>query len=239
MKVSVITPTGGRPMAFELCELWMSRQTRQPDEWIVIDDFEFPTKCTMGQKVIRRTPFWDLNSGITLQLNLLEAFKIIEGDIILVMEDDDWYSPDYIKNMVEKFQTPDFENKTPHLIGAGLYVYYNINNFTYSYHNNINHSSLSQVAFCKKLIPQISVLLKYFSKVMFFDMELWKWTKCNKTIFLTKKPWCVGIKGLPGRPGVMHEHRKKLDYLDTKELDKLKEWIGKEDFEIYNKNFLI
>lgn len=233
MNISVITPTGGRPLAFELCELWMSRQTLKPNQWIVVDDFEIPTKCTMGQTIIRREPFWTPSSGLTLQKNLEEALKIVNGDIILIMEDDDWYHQDYIKNMVRKFNQPNFEGQSSHLIGAGLYVYYNINNFTYTFHNNIHHSSLSQVAFTKKLIKQINIILQAFPYVQFFDIKLWSFARCNKTVFLTKNPWCVGIKGLPGRPGVMDEHRKPAFFPDTKQLSQLTEWIGKDDLEIY------
>lgn len=261
MKVSVITPTGGRPLAFELCELWMSRQTQQPDEWIVVDDYPTPTKCTMNQQVIRRTPFWspnsewslrypyglyDDNDGIyyekyvrllncrphTLHLNLIEAFKIISGDIILIMEDDDWYSPFYIENMVKKFLTLNYEGLKHHLIGAAMCPYFNISNFTYNIHNNIHHSSLSQVCFTKKLIPQINLLLDYFKYEYFFDLALWRHTNCNKTTFLTQTKWFVGIKGLPGRAGVTGEHRKQLPYKDPKFL-KLEEWIGKENVNIY------
>jgi hypothetical protein len=236
MKVSVITPTGGRPIAFELCELWMSRQTKQPDEWIVVDDFPIATKCTRNQHVIRRTPFWSPNSGHTLQLNLIEAFKIVTGDIILIMEDDDWYSPFYIENMVKKFLTLNSEGSAHHLIGAAIYPYFNIDNFTYHIHNNIHHSSLSQVCFTKRLLPQMEVLLNYFKHAHFFDLELWGYARCNKTMFLTKTEWCVGIKGLPGRPGVMDEHRKPLPFPDPKFLQ-LEKWIGKEDVEIY-KNYI-
>lgn len=232
MKVSVITPTGGRPMAFELCELWMSRQTQQPDQWIVVDDFPIPTKCTMNQQVIRRTPFWKPDSMHTLQLNLIEALKIVTGDIILIMEDDDWYSPFYIENMVKKFLTLNYEGLPYHLIGAAIYPYFNINNFTYHIHNNIHHSSLSQVCFTKRFLPQLSVLLKFFTNAHFFDLELWKYAKCHKTMFLTKTQWCVGIKGLPGRPGVMEEHRKLLPFSDPNFLQ-LEQWIGKEDVQIY------
>ena len=100
MKISVITLTGGREIAFTLCERWMKRQTLKPDEWIVVDDYEKRTKCKMGQKVIRRKPFWRPGE-MTLQKNLLEALKIVTGDIILIIEDDDWYSPNYIENILD------------------------------------------------------------------------------------------------------------------------------------------
>ena len=47
-RITVLTPTCDRPVAFALCERWMRAQTRQPDEWIVADGGRTP--------VIRR---WD------------------------------------------------------------------------------------------------------------------------------------------------------------------------------------
>ena len=40
---TIITPTGDRPDAFELCCKYVQRQTIKPVEWIVIDDGETPT----------------------------------------------------------------------------------------------------------------------------------------------------------------------------------------------------
>ena len=237
MKISVITPTGGRSLAFELCELCMSKQTIQPYEWIVVDDYIVPTQCTMGQKVIRRQPFWKTGQ-MTLQKNLLEALKVVTGDIIFIIEDDDWYSPNYIENMVKKIETLS-EGKpignSSLLIGEGVSLYYNIRNYTYYYFNNMSYSSLFQTAFTKDLIPQINNLLIKYMDNLYFDGCLWKDLEhCNKIVFLTKSPWSIGMKGLRGKR-FMHTfgHNKELSFLDEKHFYFLEKMIGKTDAEIY------
>lgn len=152
---------------------------------------------------------------ITLQKNLIEALKIVKKDIVLIMEDDDWYSPFYIENMIQKFLTLNHEGFKHDLIGAAIYSCFNISNLTYHVHQNINHSSLCQVAFAKKIIPQINILLQYYKYIPFFDLALWNYIRGNKTTFLTKSRWFMGIKGMPGRPGVMDEH-KKFYHIQTK-----------------------
>ena len=99
--IIAITPTGGRPEAFLLCEMWMARQTRQPDLWIVVDDVEPQTSCTMNQIHIAPTEPW--NDGPSTQhRNILLALDYIESEIggdghkLLFIEDDDYYAADYV-----------------------------------------------------------------------------------------------------------------------------------------------
>ena len=237
MKISIITPTGGRAIGFTLCERWMKRQTLKPDEWIVVDDYEKRTKCKMGQKVIRRKPFWRPGE-MTLQKNLLEALKIVTGDIILIIEDDDWYSPNYIENMVKKFETLS-EGKSISesslLIGEGHSLYYHVRNYTHKYFDNMDHASLFQTGFTKDLIPKINDLLIKNINQMYFDDRLWKDIKdCNKCIFLTKSPWSVGIKGLVGERFVgTFGHFQGLPDLDKKYCNLLQKIMPKEEVELY------
>jgi glycosyltransferase involved in cell wall biosynthesis len=235
MKITVITPTGGRPNAFEYCEKLIARQTRKPDQWIVVDDFEIPTECTMNQHLIRRTPYWKPWEN-TLQLNLIEGLKAVKGDIVLIMEDDDWYHRKYIENMEKKFKeyfdkfedctSEDFTLIKPSLIVAeALTKYYNIKNFSYMTHPNINHGSLFQTGFTADLIPQILTYLNTYSKETWFDFILWREIKsCHKIMFMTKYPWSIGLKGHTGRTGLGAGHNELLMYMDKEPLSTLYEW---------------
>lgn len=86
MSLTVLTPTGSRPEAFALCEKWMARQTyKGAIQWICADDGDVPTRFTMGQKVIYR----DAKPGVvTLADNLLAAIGHVEGEKVVVVEDD-------------------------------------------------------------------------------------------------------------------------------------------------------
>jgi hypothetical protein len=181
---------------------------------------------------------------MTLQKNLIEALKIVTGDIIIIIEDDDWYHPNYIKTIEQKFEQPMEQNNIPHLVGEAIGKYYNIKNYSYLIYNNINHASLCQTAFSYKLIPQTNILATYFMYERWFDAHLWKFAKCHKLMFLSKDPLVIGIKGLPGRPGAGEGHNsylqnKTMPFIDKQPFEMLEKWIGKQDTEIYKQKLII
>ena len=216
MTVTIITPTGGRSEAFALCEKYMARQTLKPDQWLVVDDYLPRTACTMGQEVIYPAHTWK-EGDMTLTKNLLEALQKATGDYILIIEDDDWYSPKYIETMVSYLKEHD-------LVGEGRAKYYNIFNSRCMIHTNMEHASLCQTAFTKKLIPDIIKTVKDNITQKFIDIEIWK-IDCKKIIF-DGKNICVGIKGMPGRGGIGYGHKDKMGKPDTRRFHLLKQWIG-------------
>lgn len=40
--ITIITPTGDRHEMFSLCAKWVSKQTVQPNQWIIVDDGKIP-----------------------------------------------------------------------------------------------------------------------------------------------------------------------------------------------------
>lgn len=221
--ITIITPTGGRPEAFALCEKYMARQSLKPDQWIVVDDYPQETICTMGQEIIRPEPFWS-EGQMTLPRNLLAGLNQAKGDIVLVIEDDDWYHPDYIKIMAEKLKDHD-------LVGEGGAWYYNIKNYRYITHDNKEHASLCQTGFSKNILEPIKKLISNNLDQMFLDLKIWK-LECNKLIF-ERLPINIGIKGMPGRGGIGYGHRDTMGKPDSEAFVLLKEWIGLPDSEIY------
>ena len=97
--LTVLTCTGDRPFQFSLCERWMARQTLQPDEWIVVDDGAVPTITTMGQRVIRRPPSDTIPQSFCR--NLLAGLQSVETPFVAIVEDDDWYSPNWLRLCVD------------------------------------------------------------------------------------------------------------------------------------------
>lgn len=237
MKISLITPTGGRPEAFNLCEHWISQQTVKPDEWIVVDDYPEATKTSMNQKVIRREPFWK-NKEMTLPINLAMGIMAATGDIIFVIEDDDWYSSNYIESMIKKIQNFD-------LVGEGLAKYYNIKTNFYYIHNNLNHAGLFQTVFKKEISKEIINLILSNKNEKYIDGLIWKFINRNKKIFISKSPLSIGIKGLPGRMGIGYFHTENSckNFVGTTKLgvgkkdlspfETLKVWIGDKDVKKY------
>ena len=143
--VTLITPTGDRIEAFELCRRWMSLQTKGQFQWIVVDDgyTPLPDYLQAGTEYVRREPKEGENH--TLPLNLKLAVSLIKGNKILIIEDDDYYGPDYIAIMSEwldKFQ----------LVGECCARYYHVPTMRYRRIGYSQHASLSQTGFRAELI---------------------------------------------------------------------------------------
>lgn len=224
MKVTVITPTGGRFDSFALCEKYMQRQTIKPDQWIVVDDCEDATPCTMGQEHIHRTPFWK-QGDMTLPQNMLAGLEAATGDVVLIMEDDDWYRADYIENMKQRLLTADMS-------GEGEAKYYNVRNHRHMVHRNMKHASLCQTGFTREIMDQIKDVTHRNIGQKFLDLHLWN-IKCNRDVFSRSDSLCVGIKGMPGRGGIGYGHKDTMGSVDARPFRMLRHWIGAEDAEIY------
>jgi len=217
--ISVITPTGGRPEAFRLCEKWMGRQTYTDFEWIVVDDGIFETETMIADQVIRPAHRW--NRECTLGLNLLASLDMVQGDAVLICEDDDHYAPDYVKTMAERLQHHD-------LVGEIPARYYNVKERRYHTHANTQHASLCQTGFRASLIPQVIDVIKG-TVGPFIDIALWK-LDVKKALHTSHL--CTGIKGMPGRAGIGMGHKSHPGWTSDPNCDVLREWIG-DDAEEY------
>ena len=224
--ITAITPTGDRQAAFAICEKWMQNQVTKPDQWIVVDDGKKPIiPNTSNMQYIRRIP--QLNEPQhTLSLNLLNVLPFIVGDKIIIIEDDDYYSPDYITFMSEqldKYDLVGFEKARYYHLGADKY---------FRFDKQIDYSSLCQTAFNKILIDEFIKQLK--NDTTFLDVRFWRKTNCNKKLFNDdNKILQVGIKGLPGREGIGAGHNPDfVKYEKDINNEVLKQWIPN-DFETY------
>ena len=218
MRVTALTPTADRPVAFALCERLMARQTRQPDEWIVADGGEAPATCTAGQLHIHQPrPPGATNFGN----NLLNGIARATGDLIIVIEDDDWLAPDHIERMAE------FGGRGYRLIGSeDTQRYYNVAKRCWRTFANVG-ASLCQTALARDLIPQFRQVIQncLMRNAFGIDRGLWCSVPRNDLAFLNRMT-VVGIKGLPGRVGLGVGHRPDARWNADPELATLTEWIG-------------
>lgn len=220
--VSVITPTGGRPQAFRLAEKYMASQTyRGPLEWIVVDDCIRPTVCTMKQIQVhvRVEPFWEARGKITLARNMAVGVRVAKHPRIVVWEDDDWYGPKWLEICLNRLE------RAP-LVGENSSRYYNIPRRCFAEFPTRRHSSLCQTAFRREIIPLVES--SYLRAVTHVDLDIWgRWD--GPKILETPSGQCVGIKGLPGRPGVGVGHRPTGgNWTSDPRGDLLSVWIGKD-----------
>jgi len=199
--ITVITPTGDRPLPFYLCQKWMLRQTRLPDQWIVVDDgHDLRDDLRVGSFTrVRRSPRED--GKFTLLDNLRAALPFVSGSKILIWEDDEYYAPEYIETVAERLDRYE-------LVGIGHSRYYHIGSRGYHVHGNTEHASLAQTAFRVTFLPAFESQLQ---GSQFLDIRLWK-TGADQHIYRDDPPLYVGIKGMPGRAGIGAGHNPRYCY---------------------------
>jgi hypothetical protein len=207
----------------------MDSQTVKMDQWLVVDDgFDpIPVKLRTGMEYVRRTP--SEGEGHTLVANLTVALPLIKGDKILIIEDDDWYGPNYIKMMSYYLNTYD-------LVGEGAARYYFAPLMLYRRIHNRAHASLCQTGFTKKILPILEGCLPGNPYV---DVRIWEAVKVNKYVFMdendTRKLHC-SMKGLKGRKGIGEGHianARNIHYQLDNGLNQLITWVGEENARIY------
>ena len=221
--ITLVTPTGDRPLAFRLCEQWMSKQSITYNQWIVVDDGIDPTEFTMGQQYIRRERK-AYDPPHTLHLNLLEALPHIEYDNVFIIEDDDYYRPNYLETYSEWLERN-------HIVGQGEAIYYSVVDKSWHQHKNTKHCSLCQTAF-KSL--NLSILEDICAKgPKFIDVNLWRLAAGRKKIDTSLPKLCIGMKGMPGRQNLACKNPHFVN--SDLDLSKLDEIIP--DSDVY-KNFL-
>lgn len=255
VEVSLVTPTRDRPEAFELCIEWMSRQTyrqRGPVQWIVVDDGD----KAVDQALLERARSWgwtvdyirraSTTEPCTLQDNLLAALNIIRGDGLLIVEDDEWYAPQYMEEMFWRLESSS-------LVGECNARYYNVRERRWNIAMNTDHVCLCRTGLRHPLYPLLSECARSSKRDgdVFVDLRLWAtpgkpqlppainrrppspgpsgtpspYPPPVKSIF-SNRLLSVGIKGMPGRSGLGSGHRlNSLSQCDPA-WDKLIEWIG-------------
>ena len=222
--ITLITPTGDRPLAFALCQLWIKNQILKPDQWIVIDDGEIPLEPLVPMEYVRRSP--TPGSGSTLIQNLSVAVPLIKGDKVFIIEDDEYYAPDYVLRLSEYLNARE-------VVGICRSKYYHLPSGKFLRIGNVTHASLAQTSFRSTFLPSFISQLKGDT---YLDMRLWRVAMSGSRGFLfedrAKSLYC-GIKGLPGRAGIGAGHREGLYRAqDSAHRPQLREWVPV-DFSYY------
>lgn len=199
--LTLITVTGNRPEAWGLCQQFMQRQTYEgPVRWIIVDDGEIAQPITFEREgwsleVLRPEPFWQPGQN-TQSRNLRAAFDCIsDEERIVFIEDDDWYSPNWLAIVDTQLAQAD-------LVGERLAFYYNIRLKQYQQLRNGSHSSLCSTAIKGKAIAIFKSVCQANHK--FIDIALWR-TPMPRRLFTSWE--VIGIKGLPGRGGIGMGHQ--------------------------------
>ena len=233
--IFLVTPTGARLAQFSLCARWMKHQTyKGAVVWIIVDDASPRTTegvnadFRSGWTIVKiyPTPTWRPGRN-TQARNIKAATDYIKKnyprglvDAIFIIEDDDYYTPAYLDEMMKRFNGYD-------AIGEIRTIYYNVVYRRFIANANTVHSSLFQTAISYDGIAALEQSLGD----RFIDARFWKIVK-NKYLFHAGN-LSIGIKGMAGRTGIGAGHQKTYSMNDDRRLTYLTKLIGQEDAKIY------
>lgn len=232
--LTLITLTGGRPEAFALCEHFVRRQTwNGPLQWIVVNDVDpsGPVKwAARGLSVVNYIypePKWRPGQN-TMARNLLAAIPEVRYDKILFVEDDDAYAPDYLEAMAAQLDVAD-------IAGEMHARYYHVGRRLHLTCPNIHHASMCATGMTAALLPALRTICQQARGLSpYLDIHLWQAARGMRKS-LTETHRVIGIKGLPGRPGIGMGHKPEThlsEWTPDPELHTLRKWIG-EDADLY------
>lgn len=183
MKTAVVIPSRpGREKFIAKCLGYMGRQTMKPDHIIIVD---YPAKDESIDLVPR------------YKYGFLKAFDLYKCDLAICIENDDWYSDNYIQFMVEQWE----KNLCPDVIGINHSIYYNISHNKYTVLSHPGRASMMNMAVTANILD-INWCPEDYA---YLDFHIWTRAKKLKKISV---PDCdrisIGIKhgiGLCGGGG--------------------------------------
>lgn len=219
-KISLITPTCDRPQAVALCEKWVAAQTLTHFEWIVVDGGQKPAVLTMGQQhILNPSPKGHAN----FIGNVLRGLSAVTGDFVIMVEDDDALLPKH-------FETSMNWLRKVNAAGSRWMNYYNLEHKCWRRILN-SCSSLASTSFRADAIPVMQRAAKEALKRGEYHVDRYFWREMG-TAGLHDETTVIGIKGIPGTPGLGIGHRPGAGWKPDPTGAKLREWLG-EDARLY------
>lgn len=205
MKVGVIIPDrNDRQKFLEHCKFMLSKQTMQPT-FIEVVNFVNPTNN------------FDLTQRVRIGFDRLKNIC----DCVLIIENDDYYSENYIETMVNTW----IELGKPELLGTDYTYYYHV--FKKQYRKLVHKGRASLM---NTLINTNLNVNWCDNNEVYLDLHIWK--KHNGMTFTPEVPIAVGIKhgiGLCGGNGHNGMQFQENDF----DLQFLKSIVDKESFNFY------
>lgn len=224
--ITLLTPTGDRPSGVAFMERWIRGQTlwgQQPLQWIVVDDGMVPADLTLGQTHIRRRRQPLETRADSFCRNLMVGLSQVRGDLVVFIEDDDIYQPSHLEQMAALYRA----HPEAWTIGDEVSFYYNVATRQW----RVIYSplpALCQTAMPATLIPSFAWIVQqcFHDGRTDVDHRWWRSVPLAHRIIVHSRT-VIGIKGLPGRPGIGIGHRPTgPDWKADPHLEKLRSWIG-------------
>ena len=240
-----ITCTGGRSVPFYRCIDYMNRQTVKPDVWFVVDDVgdvdsaldasidrEPGSAWLIDQcQVLRAAHTWKPGGPNTLAQNLKAGIYSAlsefgpEQTTLAFIEDDDWYSPNYLEFMF---------SIVGEVIGEAETRYFNVATGRSQLMGNAgNRASLMSTVVRGRGIQALWSVVDAGRRTG-IDAALWANARRDRlnTRRLPGFRSC-GIKGMPGRAGIGVGHNETFGTDGGWSV--LESWIGQDDASWYRR----
>lgn len=237
--VTLITPTRDRPVGIRLAQKWMANQDFTGSiQWLIIHDGAVDPPLDIkddrfSARIVHRKANRREDGPKSLAANLLHALIRVQSNKVLIIEDDDYYHPSHVSDVSNRLDSVA-------LAGSIWQKYYNIKHRMYLVQENIG-SSLCSTGFRAHLIEHLQdVCTKaYKGNLPGIDRMFWDGaTRAKKDLYNPKSQTCIGIKGLPGKPGIGHGHRPlgndhHWKYKKDPDGKLLEAWVGKDIAKMY------
>ena len=224
--LTLLTATGARAHAWALCERWMAAQDYAGQvRWLVVDDGQEPQPITFQREkwtlnVIRPRRLWTPGRNSQAE-NLLHGLSHCSAsDRVVVIEDDDYYSPDWLSHVAVELDRAQ-------LVGEHRSRYYNVATRQCRQLENTAHASLCSTAVRGRGVDAMRKACQTNRK--FIDINLWRRFP-DRHLFEGHR--VTGIKGLPGRGGIGAGHKQGFHGVHDHDGAVLRQWIGR-DAEAY------
>ena len=105
-RVSVVTPTFGRAMYLKEARACFQEQTYEDREWVVLDDSPEPDS-DLSRETDKRIRYLHSSRRMSLGEKRNELMKASTGDIIVHFDDDDYYAPSYLDDVMNRIRSKD------------------------------------------------------------------------------------------------------------------------------------
>lgn len=222
--LTLLTVTGSRQPAWNICEKLMLKQTYTgPVRWIIVDDGPEAQSITFSKpnwqlEVLRPQPYWTPGNN-TQARNLRYGLDIIDDtESVLVIEDDDWYHSKYLETMANDLDKAD-------LIGHGTARYYHLKNLMYKEASGRKYCCLNSTVIQGEGLK----IFRQMCKTLITHIDENTWIR-SKSKFMYDYKMVVGMKGLGGRRGIgYYHHAEKFGAVD-KSHNIIKSWLGDDVF---------
>ena len=150
--VSVCTPTfNRRPFVQNMFKCFLNQTyPKHRIEWIIVDDGTDKIRDLIESSNIPQIRYFEINEKMTLGAKRNYMHRYVRGDIVVYMDDDDYYPPERIEDAVDKLQA------NPNALCAGsseIYIYFkHIQKMYKCGPYNANHATAGTFAFRKELL---------------------------------------------------------------------------------------